>query len=205
MANLRLFIALNLPATVRERLGAVQQNLQGTTGTRIKWVETENMHLTLEFLGEVPDTRVDLLKKILQQAAAGCPEINLSLKEIGAFPHWRNPRAIWAGLGGDTLLLGQLQGRLHQALLKQDFHLESKPYQPHLTLGRVKQRPPKALAAKANLDLEKTAAQQTGLLKSTTLTLNRVELMHSLLTRNGPVYTVLFRTFLSAKKEVDNG
>ena len=201
MANLRLFIALNLPEAVQKGLAAVQQNLQPLTGSLVKWVEPKNMHLTLEFLGDVDDSQVALLKEILQQTAGDCPAINLSLKGVGAFPHWRSPRVIWVGLAGDIHPLKQLQNNLHQALLKQGFRLEHKAFKPHLTLGRVKQRfqSKSAFPANVNLDLEKTAAKQTGLLKPEVFTLNRVELMQSVLTREGPIYTVLLSVFLPAK------
>ena len=201
MANLRLFIALNLPEAIRKGLAAVQQNLQTQTGPRVKWVEPENLHLTLEFLGDVDENKVSLLKQILQQTVPNCPALELSLKGVGAFPHWRNPRVIWVGLGGDTLPLGQLQGKLHQALLEQGFRLEHKAFKPHLTLGRLKQRfqSPAALPVSANLDLEKMAARQTDILKPEAFTLNRVELMQSVLTREGPIYTVLLSVVLPAK------
>ena len=193
MANLRLFIALKLPEAMQKRLSAVQQNLQPQTGSLVKWVEPKNMHLTLEFLGDTADSRVALLKEILQQTAAGCPALKLSLNGVGAFPHWRSPRVIWVGLAGDILPLEQLQKKLHQALLEQGFRLEHKAFKPHLTLGRVKRRfqSKSASPANANLDLEKMAAKQTGLLKPEVFTLNRVELMQSVLTREGPIYTAL--------------
>lgn len=201
MANLRLFIALNLPEAVQKGLAAVQQNLQPLTGPLVKWVEPKNMHLTLEFLGDVDDSRVALLKEILQQTAGDCPAINLSLKGVGAFPHWRSPRVIWVGLAGDIHPLKQLQNNLHQALLKQGFRLEHKAFKPHLTLGRVKQRfqSKSAFPDNVNLDLEKMAAKQTGLLKPEVFTLNRVELMQSVLTREGPIYTALSSVVLPAK------
>lgn len=202
MVNLRLFIALSLPKAVQKGLAAVQQNLQPLTGSLVKWVEPKNMHLTLEFLGDVADSRVALLKEILQQTAGDCPALNLSLKGVGVFPHWHSPRVIWVGLGGDTLPLEQLQEKLHQALWEQGFRLEHKAFKPHLTLGRVKQRFQSSVAAfpaKANLDLEKMAAKQTGLLKPEVFTLNRMELMQSVLTREGPIYTVLFSVVLPAK------
>jgi 2'-5' RNA ligase len=199
MANLRLFIALKLPEAMQKRLSAVQQNLQPQTGSLVKWVEPKNMHLTLEFLGDTADSRVALLKEILQQTAAGCPALKLSLNGVGAFPHWRSPRVIWVGLAGDILPLEQLQKKLHQALLEQGFRLEHKAFKPHLTLGRVKRRfqSKSASPANANLDLEKMAAKQTGLLKPEVFTLKRVELMQSVLTREGPIYTALSSVALS--------
>ncbi len=201
MANLRLFIALNLPETVQKGLAAVQQNLQPLTGPLVKWVEPKNMHVTLEFLGDIADSQVALLREIVQQTAADFPALKLSLKGVGAFPHWRNPHVIWVGLGGDILPLERLQGKLHQALLEQGFRLEHKGFKPHLTLGRMKRRFQSEAANPTDpiLGLEKMAAKQTGLLKPEGFTLNRVELIQSVLTREGPLYTILLSVVLPAK------
>jgi len=192
MASLRLFIAINLPVEVREALEKVQQTLKAITFP-IKWVEPKNMHLTLDFLGEVEEQRITLIKESLQQTAGNFVPFNLCLERVGAFPNLRNPRIIWVGLGGDTAKVYGLQAQIHRALLEQGFVLDNKPFNPHLTLGRVKQsgsrfRP--GLENQKNSDLERLAGN-VHIFESDAFDIKRGELMQSVLTSKGPIYSEL--------------
>ena len=139
MAELRAFVALTLPAALRDYLGAVTADLEAQTTTgAVRWVTPERMHLTLRFLGDTAVSQLPALSNVLDQLAAQQPAFSLQLTQLGAFPNQRRPRVIWVGLGGATAVLAQFRQRLDEALLPLGWPLEEKPFKPHLTLGRVK-------------------------------------------------------------------
>ena len=181
MTSLRLFIAINLPLEVRKLLEQVQQSLP-LNESLVKWVEKENFHLTLEFLGETRKERLSQIEEGLKKATLNSDSLLLDLQEIGAFPNWRNPRVIWVGLGGDIVRLRDLHNRIHQELLDRGFSLGPKRFQPHLTLGRIKQGTPISAGVTNYLKL---------IPKDVTFAVKQIDLMQSILTREGPIYKKL--------------
>jgi 2'-5' RNA ligase len=204
MASMRLFVAINLPREVQKALTEVQQTLKlKTPEMPIKWVDSENLHLTLEFLGEIEENRITVLKESLKQAVDSFSPISVFLEGIGAFPNLRNPRIVWVGLGGAVAQVKALQARIHQVLSEEGFVLDNKLFNPHLTLGRVKQPGYRSRPVEDN-QLNKHFEQLAGLLKVLKLKpvqfkVKQVELMQSILTKEGPIYSVLERMVFSAK------
>jgi len=138
---MRLFIALKLPTDVRDELATVQQRLRRTEAHPVKWVAPQSIHLTLQFLGEVPEAQLPAILQALEAVrtmAAQCPPLQLRLTDAGAFPNLRRPQTLWVGIAGE------LEGltRLHQAVIAATeplgFQPETRPFRAHLTLGRVR-------------------------------------------------------------------
>ena len=99
----RLFVALEPPEPVRRRLAALADELRrgaGRAADEIRWVAPENVHLTLQFLGAVPEERVAGVEAALRAAAAGARPLALEVRGAGGFPNARRPRVLWAGLDG---------------------------------------------------------------------------------------------------------
>lgn len=185
MSRLRTFIAIDVGKPIRERLVALQDTLARAT-TDVKWVEPENLHVTLLFLGEVNDRD---LPDICRGVATACRErapFPLAVETVGCFGNPRRPRTLWVGLGAGTQELVELHDALETTLLDLGcYRREDRPYTPHVTLGRVKSdRPNDQLAAA----LAKKAEWQAG-----ETTVNQVLVLSSELTSQGPVYTVLGR------------
>jgi 2'-5' RNA ligase len=136
----RLFIAVELPAVVKDLLGGVVQHLrrQGVDGVR--WVRPEGVHLTLKFLGETLEERLEAIAQAMAQAAEGTPPFVLGIGGAGAFPNLRAPQVAWLGLRGQVEALGELQSALEKALELAGFPREGRAFSPHLTLGRVNGR-----------------------------------------------------------------
>lgn len=134
---LRLFWAVELPEPVRESLTTIQRRLK-RSGADARWVRPEGIHLTVKFLGNAPAEAVEDLIRAAQDALAGLPRMNLRPSGVGAFPRPKSPRVVWAGLTGDTRPLAELAGRLDGAMAELGFPPETRPFSPHLTLGRVK-------------------------------------------------------------------
>ena len=137
----RLFVALEPPEPVRRRLGALAEDLRrgaGRAGDEVRWVPPANVHLTLQFLGAVPEERVAAVEAALGEAAAEVRPLSLSVRGVGGFPNARRPRVLWAGLEGDLAPLAALVAGLGARLGKLGFPPEDRPFSPHLTLGRAR-------------------------------------------------------------------
>ncbi len=133
----RCFLAISLSESVKKRLEALQQKLAESRAD-VRWVRPDGIHLTLKFLGNVPEEEIESIAKAAQEIAAQFGPLHLRVKGLGAFPSGRKPRVIWAGLEGDLKPLLRLQKELDKRLTKLGFEPESRPFVPHLTLGRVK-------------------------------------------------------------------
>jgi 2'-5' RNA ligase len=132
----RLFVAIELSDALKQALLEAQRNLR-PFNPMVRWTKREQMHLTLKFLGEVPDARVKEICAALATAAQGAQALECSTSGAGCFPPRGRVRVTWVGLAGDGGKLAALQGRVEQALAPLGFPKEARPFAPHLTLGRV--------------------------------------------------------------------
>jgi RNA 2',3'-cyclic 3'-phosphodiesterase len=147
MSTLRLFIAVPSPPEVRDAIALAQRELQNANLSGAKWVQPENVHLTLKFLGDVDTARVPDLKHALHGACEGISSFDLQLGAPGCFPNVRRPRVLWLGVEGDLTALKNLQTRIAQAAAPFQSQRDDKPFAPHLTLARFKETPRDALSA----------------------------------------------------------
>ncbi len=135
---MRAFIAIGIPAEIRDRLGALSAELRGRE-PGVSWVKPEAMHLTLRFLGEIADRQVEEISAALGRVTAGLAPFAVRLAGVGVFPGITAPRVLFAGvdLGKDDLvnLAGAVEGAVRQA----GCQAERKPFHPHVTVGRVRQ------------------------------------------------------------------
>lgn len=138
---MRLFVALHLETELREQVAAVQARLRELDrGRQVRWVEASGIHLTLQFLGEAPDARVGDLQSALAVAVAGHLQApRLGLGRPGAFPNWRRPRVLWVGLQESGSALSPLHAAVGSALAPLGWAPEARAFQPHLTVGRVRE------------------------------------------------------------------
>ena len=150
---LRLFVAVELPEHVRSALGASLERLRSSLGGAYRWVRPEAVHLTLRFLGDVEAERVPELTSALGAAVGPLDAFELRLDGTGVFPNARAPSVVWAGLGGESAALVRLVAAVGTATAGVGEPAESRPYVPHLTLGRVRNRlgRPEAEALAASL------------------------------------------------------
>lgn len=140
--NRRLFVALEPPEPVRRRLAALALELRraaGRAAEEIRWVPPENVHLTLQFLGAVPEERLSDVERAVRAAAAQARPLSLEVSGAGGFPNARRPRVVWAGIEGDVAALGALVAELGRRLAPLGFPPEDRPFSAHLTLGRARE------------------------------------------------------------------
>ncbi len=134
---MRCFVAIELPEQVKRSLARLQEEF-AHLGRAVRWVRPEAMHLTLKFLGEVPDNRLTAICQAVTNAASVCEPFEFAVRSAGCFPPRGGVRVVWAGVDEPTGLLADCQQRCEEAFAELGFDKESRPYVPHLTLGRVK-------------------------------------------------------------------
>ncbi len=192
---MRLFWAINLPEEIKERLWRIQTLLQGA-GADARWVEKENLHLTVQFLGEVEVSRIDALISAARKALLTQKAFPLQLGGLGVFPDPRRPRVLWAGVAGGGNELLEIYRLIGEAMEPLGFPLPERPFSPHLTLARI--RSPRGVE-KLMLRVQQLGDASTGL---GTVPVSSVDLMQSELTRSGPIYTLLARISLESPLKV---
>ncbi len=136
MSRIRTFVAIDVNDEVRRKTARLMRDLS----PEYKWVEPENLHLTLKFLGDVPEEDVADVCRHVERACDGVESFPISIEGLGAFPDDDRPRVIWAGVGEGQEELCELHGRIERELKKMRFPEERQTYRPHLTLGRKKHR-----------------------------------------------------------------
>ena len=134
---MRCFVAIALPPPVRKLLVHVQDILRRSDAD-VKWVEAENLHLSLKFLGDVDDEPLARVKGLLSVEALRWPRIRLTYAGIGTFPEHGTPRVVWAGCSGDLERLAGLAGAVERAAEVVGVPREHRPFVAHLTIGRVR-------------------------------------------------------------------
>lgn len=189
MARVRTFIAVDPGGTIRDRLANVQRKLAREV-TDVKWVEEDNLHLTLLFLGEVRDRDLPSVCRAVSKTTIEIPSFSIEVKTIGCFPNPRRPRVVWAGVGMGAEDVVALHDALESPLDTLGcYRREERQFTPHVTLGRTKSDDPSEHMAKVLPTYQDWSAGE-GVIKE-------VLVMSSELTSQGPEYTVLARGKLS--------
>jgi len=127
---LRLFVAIELPESIRQRLALLCGGVPGA-----RWLSPETMHLTLRFIGEVQEAALGDIDDALCDIRA--PGFEVALDGIGNFGNSGKPRAIWAGVARNPALQ-HLHGKIESALVRAGLPPEGRKFTPHVTLARVK-------------------------------------------------------------------
>lgn len=137
MENIRTFIAIDIPDFIKNKIGIITQNLQ-ETGHDVKWVDNKNIHLTLQFLGDIPNDDIPNLICTLKKIGRKNKPIKIKLAGLGVFPNFYNIKVIWIGLKKGKQELDELHQELQYPLKQLGIEGEQRKFSPHLTLGRKK-------------------------------------------------------------------
>jgi 2'-5' RNA ligase len=179
---IRSFLAIELPETILKKIGQVQEDLKSSHAD-VRWVSPEKIHLTLKFFGNIDEWRSEPIVKSIAGATQTTSSFPLRAKGIGAFPNVKNPRVIWMGMVDEKEGLTSFQKQLETELEKIGFEPENRPFQAHLTLGRVKSsRGRDELVAR----MERYREEEFGDFR-----VEKVTLFRSDLRPTGPIYTPL--------------
>lgn len=131
---MRLFIALEIPPAVRQNIAALLDSLRAIS-KEPRWVRPANLHVTLKFMGEIPDKKLDTLRTTLG-AIRSEREVTLEFRGLGFFPNDKHPRVFWAGIEASQNLK-PLAADIDGAMEKLGISREQRAFSPHLTLARM--------------------------------------------------------------------
>lgn len=174
---MRAFFAILLSEETRKNLGQCRDDLKASFDN-VKWVENENFHVTLSFLGEIDQRMVDLLIKGIQQVSGEITPFEMNLFGLGAFPGLAKPRVIWAGIREGSEEIKSVYREVDKFLRTLGF-TEDKKFSPHVTIGRVRSQ----LDSQGLVSCSKKVGE-LGREK-----VQGISLMESALTSKGPVYS----------------
>ncbi|MBP1690397.1 MAG: 2'-5' ligase [Deltaproteobacteria bacterium] len=133
--RLRSFVAIDLADPARSAIVAYLERLRATVGG-VAWTRTENLHLTLKFLGDIAAGRIPSLADRLCAVAAATRPFTLQVVGVGAFPNLAHPRALWIGVAAPALR--PLADAVEAACVAEGFAAERRALRPHVTLGRIR-------------------------------------------------------------------
>jgi len=187
MEQIRAFIAIELSEDILSAIADLQRQLkkQVPEGT-VRWVKPGGIHLTLQFLGDVPVVKINSIAQALTAACAPFHPFSVTVGGLGCFPNAKRPRVTWVGVDEPTGTLAALQKAIERAMVPLGFTPERRAFHPHLTLGRTKRQ------------ATRDQAQALGTLITTTqipflgqMNVRQVCLIRSDLRPTGAVYTRL--------------
>jgi 2'-5' RNA ligase len=186
---MRLFIAADLDAAARTIIAAEQKRLSALLEPRssIAWVQPERMHLTMIFLGDVDESRAAALTDVMGRAVDAVSFV-ATLQGLGVFPPHGAPRVLWIGMTDGARELIDVQREIAARVLSVGIETESRPFHPHLTMGRW--RTSRSSDRRRALEVAKPGALARVRIDAATL-------FHSRLSSAGPVYTALARATLT--------
>lgn len=181
---MRLFIAVDLPDDKKYILQRQVAKLKRRITGDLKWVKSENWHLTLKFLGETDKDKIGSIKMVMEENAENWQQAPLTFKGVAAFPHSDYPRVIITRVEKGNSLVRKIHKDLEKDLKDLGFKRDKKPYSPHLTLAR----------SRRNADL-KSIGDRLKIVDSSiiglTINFKEIVLVKSTLTSEGPIYEKL--------------
>lgn len=174
----RIFIAVKVEAgdTMKRIILSYQKGLARES---IKWTNPENIHVTLVFLGDTEQILIDPIRSMLEEKCGRTGKIELIIRGLGVFRNLGDPRIIWMGLEPNEKLR-RLNASIVYGLKELKFKIDDRPYNPHLTIGRIKHINDK--------DALKTLTEKYNNSEIQRVHVNEVILYESILLQTGPVY-----------------
>src|SRR5262245_390036 len=186
---MRLFVAVDLDLAAKTSIGSEQSRLRDAArDSRLRWVRPEHMHLTLVFLGEIADNAAAAIVSACGADVAQ-PPFEVAFGGLGVFPPRGAPRALWVGAAEGSDELRALQREMAQRVARLGVALDTRPFSPHLTLGRWKESRP------SDRHLVDDASRAT----LARVRVDRATLYHSRLSSQGPSYTALSHANLTGR------
>jgi RNA 2',3'-cyclic 3'-phosphodiesterase len=186
MDQFRLFFGIELSENIKYYLEAFEKSLKSVCSPSVKWVNPDNIHLTLKFLGNVELRKIDSIIIAAEKAVLGVSPFQLKLSGVGVFPDLNNIQVIWTGLEGELDKLRGIQSKLETELNILGFPYDKRRFQAHLTLARVSEKT--KYAEKQILSDMISEAKIAG---DISFKVDSISLIQSFLTRTGAIYNRL--------------
>lgn len=178
---MRVFVAIELTGPMKRSLHRMIEGLSQFRRS-VRWVIESQMHLTLKFLGEVPDGQAAKICEACERVAAECEAFQLALGCAGCFPPNGRVRVIWGGSSTTPLALSACAARCEDAFAELGFDRETRPFSVHMTIGRVRQDDTRGRLRKAVSEIKVTTMRQE---------VGSMTLFESVLSPGGPRYNVM--------------
>ncbi len=178
---IRTFIAINLPDPVKKTISMFQHDASGD-GFNVRWVKPENVHITIKFIGDIPQDLADRIKDEVFSAPPLYKSFALACGGTGVFPNLKRPRVFWAGITKGVKELTEIAEIVDDRLAALSISRENRPFRAHVTIGRFS-RSPEDRAIRQFVSSE--------LLSTEDISVNKMTFMKSELKREGPEYSVL--------------
>jgi RNA 2',3'-cyclic 3'-phosphodiesterase len=175
----RLFLAIPLPPELAARASGILP----TSLPALRRVKAENLHVTLAFLGQTPDERLEDVAAAAADAAALVSPFALSFDRLGRFPERGRPRVVWLGIAEGEASVIELGAAVYAGLRSRGLRFDDRPLAPHLTLARVVEDASAAEAKTVGAALEGVAVE------SLRFKVNAIAVVQSVLSPKGPRYT----------------
>ena len=185
-AEVRSFIAIELPDGLKRELSQLEAQLKSGDLHGVKWVNPNSIHLTLKFLGGVGVDRLGDIIRAMEASVERISPFRLRVRELGVFPNLKRVRVVWVGIGGEIDKAGQLQQRIEANLAALGFAPEARPFTPHLTLARVRDQ-----ASPVERQRLAQLIAGTRFESAHNIEVKAVSLMRSQLTREGAIYSLI--------------
>lgn len=186
---IRLFVALKIETEIQQKFGAVISDFK-TKGGKVKWIDAKNLHITLKFLGNTDRRDVDPIISQLQDSLKNFQAIESDFNNLGGFPNLRKPKVIWTDIDKNKNAVVDLAESINESFTEINIEKNDKPFKPHLTLGRVK-------SYEGITSLTDYLANYK--FENIPVTFNKVQLIQSTLTQQGPIYRTLEEITLSER------
>lgn len=181
MPSIRTFIAIETPAPIRKDILGLQYRLK-QSGADVRWEAEDKFHATVKFLGDVDETLLPAVFAKIESVALQHRACEIVFESLGCFPDSKSPRVVWVGCTDIDRKIGALKSMLDNELRVLGFEIESRPFRPHITLGRVKSQKgiEHLISILENLTFEPHAS-----------VVNDIVVMKSVLKPKGSEYSVL--------------
>jgi 2'-5' RNA ligase len=180
---IRAFIAAEIDPLNKEKVSSLISYLK-KSNTDVKWVNENQMHLTLKFLGNVEENKIQQIFNVLKPIADNFNQFSITFSKIGVFPNMHQPRVVWVGIEKGTDELKNLSTKIEDNLEILGFPKEKRSYKAHLTLGRVR-------SLKNISDLTKLISE-ISFRSENEIKIDKLTLFQSTLTPKGAIYAPLF-------------
>ncbi|MBN2121034.1 MAG: RNA 2',3'-cyclic phosphodiesterase [Candidatus Omnitrophica bacterium] len=182
---MRCFVAIKLSKEVKDEIVRIQNKLQPLE-LHAKWTEYENLHITLKFLGQIPEENITEAKEIVSGVSSLVKPFTLNFSKAGAFPSLGRPRVLWVGVEPDAEPVKIIE-YLEEQFQKLSIPRETRPPHPHITLARIK--------SPENTHKLKSAVESLKV-EDINWEVKEVVLFKSILTPRGAIYEEIFSVTL---------
>ena len=184
--EMRIFVAIELPAEIKSGLAAFMKKLQSPRLSCVKWVNPQSIHLTLKFLGDVSLNQINDINERLIGVARDSQHFRLMTAETGCFPDIKKARILWLGLSGETEKLLTLQSRVEDSMYSLGFPRETRTFTAHLTLARINDHGDPVQRKDFSAQMQEAVFEP-----NLSINVDDIFLIRSQLTRSGAIYTTL--------------